>query len=292
MPARQLLWTVLLLWGVAFCGQASSSDTSTRALALKLVLPETPSEYERTPLPAHFDRGLLRRYDNTPRDNRLTNAGARLGRVLFYDPLLSSTGKISCGSCHAQARAFAEGRRRSRGVHGKRGRRNSMSLVNLRYHPTDRYFWDERAGSLEQQVLGPIQDPVEMALALEALPGRVRLRPAYAALFERAFGDGRVTTDRVAKALAQFVRALVSYRSRYDFGIARVATVGESFPNFTTQENEGKALFFGGRGGGRCAGCHAVDGGRGPGRRGPDGIAGRRRGGGAVSGKPALFRVR
>ena len=91
-------------------------------------------------------------------------------------------------------------------------------------------------------------------------------RPEYAALFEAAFGDDAITNERAAKALAQFVRALVSFRSRYDDGLARVADVDKDFPNFSKLENEGKALFFGGRGAGRCAGCHTVGGRRGRGR--------------------------
>lgn len=131
-----------------------------------------------------------------------------------------------------------------------------------------------------------------MALSLEALPDRVGLRSAYGPLFQQAFGDPAVNSDRVARALAQFVRSLVSFQSRYDLGIARVSDVEQPFPNFTKLENEGKTLFFGGRGAGRCASCHAVAPGRGRGGgRGPGG--GRGFGGGrgraGADNKPALF---
>ena len=238
-----------------------------RALALELRLPETPFVYAAAPLPGHVDGGLLRRFDNTPRSNRLTDAGVALGRALFYDPLLSSTGTISCASCHDQSRGFAEKRRRSVGVHGRRGGRNAMSLVNLRYHASGGFFWDERSRTLEEQVLQPIQDEKEMALPREKIVARVSTRADYPDLFEAAFGSRTITEDRVAKALAQFVRALTSFNSKYDVGLARVESVDEPFPNFTKLENDGKDIFFGGGRQGRCASCHTVDRRRGP-RRG------------------------
>ena len=235
-----------------------------RALKKQFQLPATPYRYVA-------EAGLPHFFDNTPRHNPTTDAGVALGRVLFHDPLLSSNGKVSCATCHDQKRAFAERRRTSRGVHGRKGRRNALSLVNLRFHPTDRYFWDERAGSIEEQVLLPIQDPLEMAMPLELLPHRVRLRKAYKPLFREAFGDESITTLRIAQALAQFVRSLVSTDSKYDRGLAQVDDVLEDFPNFTKQENLGKQIFFQGGRGGSCASCHVADArrGRGRGRRGP-----------------------
>ncbi|MDJ0523276.1 MAG: cytochrome c peroxidase [Planctomycetota bacterium] len=286
------LLAVLLLAFAALAGEAASSDGTARALALRLQLPKTAYDYVGSALPEHASAIVRRRFDNTPRSNRLTNAGATLGRVLFHDPLLSANGTVSCATCHDQKRAFAERRRTSRGVGGKRGRRNALSLVNLRYHPTNRFFWDERVSSLEEQVLEPIQDPVEMAMSLGKLPARVALRAEYAQLFEAAFGTPEVTTPRIAKALAQFVRSLTSYRSKYDVGLARVTDVQQPFPNFTALENEGKALFFGGRGGGRCASCHVADAGRGAGGRGPRAIAGRLGGETGTGNRPVLFTAR
>ena len=196
-----LLLTTLVLWGGTSLVAAQPSASERRALALRLDLPASPHDYESERLPAHFASGRFRRPDNAPRENRVTNAGALLGRVLFYDPLLSASGTVSCGSCHQQEHAFAERSRVSRGVRGRRGTRNSMSLVNLRFHPTDRYFWDERAASLEEQVLQPIQDPREMAMPLDQLADRVALRPEYAELFHWAFGDERVTNERIGRAL-------------------------------------------------------------------------------------------
>src|SRR5262245_43057118 len=109
-----------------------------------LSLPETPYRYAGIELPAHFRSSAARRFDNTPSDNPVTDAGATLGRVLFYDTRLSANNSMACGSCHLQSRAFADPDRSSKGFEGKRTDRNSPSLVNLRFYPGGRFFWDER----------------------------------------------------------------------------------------------------------------------------------------------------
>ena len=107
--------------------------------------PRRLDNYASPDLPAHFRTALVRRLDNTPADNPTTDAGATLGRVLFYDRRLSADGTLSCGSCHVQAHAFADPGRFSKGVGGRLGDRNAMALVNARYHARGRFFWDERA---------------------------------------------------------------------------------------------------------------------------------------------------
>jgi cytochrome c peroxidase len=132
-----------------------------------------------------------------------------------------------------------------------------MSLMEARYYRNGRFFWDERAATLEDQVLMPIQNEVEMGLTLEELAARVKAQSYYPPLFEQAFGDPEITTDRISRALAQFVRSIVSSRSRYDEGLAAVNDPAAPFPGFTAQENQGKALFLGPAG---CAPCHLDDG--------------------------------
>ena len=112
-----------------------------------LRLPDTPYHYADIDLPAHFKTRAARRFDNTPADNRVTDIGATLGRVLFYDTRLSVNNTIACGSCHEQSRAFTDPQRFSKGFEGQLGDRNAMSLVDLRYYPRGRFFWDERAGA-------------------------------------------------------------------------------------------------------------------------------------------------
>jgi cytochrome c peroxidase len=218
-----------------------------------LELPWPPYDYD-PPLPAHFTTPAVLALDNTPPDNPISDAGATLGRVLFYDPALSLNESISCASCHRQAEAFSDPVELSEGFDGGLTGRNSMSLVNARFYATGRFFWDERAATLEEQVLRPIQDPVEMGMTLDELVTRLQARPYYAFLFEQAFGDPAIDSDRIARALAQFVRSITSYRSPYDEGLAAVG--GDplvDFPAFTAQENLGKQVFFGV---GNCAPCH------------------------------------
>ncbi len=218
-------------------------------------MPEQPYDYSTTQLPAHF-AAVASRFDNTPAGNQISDDGATLGRVLFYDRKLSRNGTTSCATCHRQEFAFAENRRLSVGFEGKSVARNSMSLINLRYYPRGRMFWDERAASLEQQVLMPIENEIEMGHELGLLTGQLQSDPIYPPLFRRAFGDAEVTERRIAQALAQFVRSIVSYRSRYDRGRAQVESIDDPFPNFSDQENYGKQMFLGR---GNCASCHLED---------------------------------
>jgi cytochrome c peroxidase len=194
---------------------------------------------------------VARRFDNTPDDNPVTDHGATLGRVLFYDTRLSANNTVFCGSCHVQKHAFIDPNHSSKGFDGKRTDRHAMSLVNLRYQTRGRFFWDERAGSLEEAVLVPIQSQVEMGQDPTRLTEVLARDEHYPGLFRKAFGDGKVTPERTARALAQFLRSMVSCQSRYDEGRARAGSARDDFENFTTQENRGKALFLN-----HCALCH------------------------------------
>src|SRR5262245_15642104 len=116
---------------------ASQQNVPVRTLRL----PDTAYEYANVPLPAHFQN--TRAVDNTPADNPITNGGATLGRVLFYDTALSANNTTSCSSCHKQERAFADPNRASRGFDGRLTDRHAMNLTGLRYHAFARFFWDE-----------------------------------------------------------------------------------------------------------------------------------------------------
>ena len=200
-------------------------------------------------------------HDNTPATNPTTSNGATLGRVLFYDKDLSANGTVACGSCHEQARGFSDARTLSVGFAGGNTRRHSMGLSEARFYQRGRAFWDERAQTFEIQALTPIQDPVEMGMTLPELETRLAQKSYYPGLFAAAFGDPAITADRIGKALAQFVRSLVSITSRYDQGRAMVANFNQPFPNFTAQENQGKTLFLmpPQNGGAGCGGCHATE---------------------------------
>ncbi|MCB9679619.1 MAG: cytochrome-c peroxidase [Alphaproteobacteria bacterium] len=212
------------------------------------------------PVPAHLE-DALDRADNTPGDNPITTSGATLGRVLFWDHELSANRSLACASCHVDVVGFADDVPLSEGFDGGLTGRKSMPLVNLRYYRPGRMFWDERADSIEEQVLMPIQDDVEMGLSLDELVSRVSDAPYYGPLFEAAFGDREVTDDRISDALAQFVRSMTSFDSAWDVGFAATGDAAQPFPNYSAQENRGKDIFFGriqpdGPNGPLCNACH------------------------------------
>jgi len=231
----------------ACAGEEAAEVVTTRVLRL----PEKLDNYANMNLPAHFTGRGVRRFDNTPTDNPITDAGATLGRALFYDNRLSVNRTLACASCHQQKHAFSDPRRFSKGHDGVEGDRNAMPLVNLRFEPSGRFFWDERAHSLEEQVLMPIQNKREMGQDLTTLIERLGEDKTYAKLFKQAFGDEEVSKERTAKALAQFVRSLVSYHSKFDVGMTQAESLRDNFPNFTRRENRGKNLFAR-----NCAVCH------------------------------------
>lgn len=214
------------------------------------TLPDLPYEYANVPLPPQFTTNQLNNADNTPNNNLITNQGATLGRVLFYDKRLSVNDTVACASCHLQANSFTDPGQFSTGFAGGSTSRNAMSLANARFYNSGRFFWDERAASLEDQTLMPIENSVEMGMNLDDLVVKLGAEPYYPPLFEAAFGSPDVTRERISFALAQFVRSMVSYRSRYDLGLST------NFSNFTPQENQGRQIF---NGRGRCNTCHVTD---------------------------------
>lgn len=215
-----------------------------------LHLPTVTFNYATPTLPLSFSVNPILAQDNTPLNNLTTDNGATLGRVLFYDKRLSTNQTVSCASCHQQKFGFSDPRRFSVGFDGSTGTRNAMGLSHARWYQRRSFFWDERAATLETQVLLPIQNPIEMGLNLETLTNRLANEPFYTNLFTRTFGSPTVTSDRISRALAQFVRSIVSVQSKYDTGVSN------NFANFTALENQGRQIF---NGPGGCAACHGTD---------------------------------
>ncbi|TAF68078.1 MAG: cytochrome-c peroxidase [Cytophagales bacterium] len=172
-----------------------------------------PTQPTSTPfslqLPAHFGKKFT-----IPPDNALTEEGIALGRMLFYDVRLSRNNSTSCASCHEQKRAFSDGLAFSVGFRGKTTSRSAMALVNLLW--VDKFFWDGRANSLEEQALHPIVDSIEMGMTLKDLEQKLQQIPEYPPLFLKAFGAENITAENIAKAIAQFERTLISSNSKYD----------------------------------------------------------------------------
>ena len=213
----------------------------------RLELPEIPYDYTGYEVPEHFISIFMELLNSEPESNALTDDGATLGRVLFYDVSLSENLTKSCGSCHHQELGFADGTKFSTGFEGALTQRNSMHLVNHRWNR--RFFWDLRAQNLESQVLMPIQDHIEMGMELGDVIDRLEANEDYPRLFEKAFGDAEINENRVSRALAQFVRSMISFSTKYDEGLYN------DFTNYTEQELQGKELFFGGET--RCNQCHS-----------------------------------
>ena len=236
----------------AYFDGANQNIASTTTNALQL--PATNYNYANPALPAEFLVNPILAEDNTPANNTNTDAGATLGRALFYDRRLSTNQTISCASCHQQKYGFSDPRQFSVGWDGSLGTRNAMGLNNGRWYQRKKFFWDERAATLEDQTLMPIQNPIEMGMTLAALTNRLAAEPYYTNLFARAFGSTAVTTNRISQALAQFVRSIVTTQSKYDLGLTN------NFANFTTQENTGRQIFFGLNGSkATCSLCHLTD---------------------------------
>ena len=237
----------------AFYDSARQDISSTTTNAL--LLPASPFNYANPQLPASFLIQPILGQDNTPATNLTTDAGATLGRILFYDKRLSTNQTISCASCHQQAFGFSDPRQFSVGFDGSTGGRNAMGLSNARWYQRRHFFWDERANTLEDQVLMPIQNSIEMGMTLEALTNRLAAEPFYTNLFATTFGSPGIDTNRISRALAQFVRSIISVKSKYDTGVSN------NFANFTADENLGRQIFLGQVGNPRatCAACHGTD---------------------------------
>ncbi|MEY2518864.1 MAG: cytochrome c peroxidase [Verrucomicrobiota bacterium] len=198
----------------------------------------------------------------------ITNTGATLGRLLFYDKRLSRNNTVSCNSCHQQAYAFGNPAVAGSGVSGITGR-HPMRLANAGFAQapvagSGAFFWDRRAPSLESAVTQPIRNAIEMGFSgtngdpdFAQLIANLSVLPEYQLLFTYAFGSHVIDETGIQKALSQFIRSIRSFDSKYDAG-APLALVTQPFPNFTESENRGKQIYLNppSPGGAGCAFCH------------------------------------
>ena len=175
-----------------------------------------------------------------PHDNPLTVERVELGRTLFFDKRVSINNRQSCADCHSPDKAFTDGRRTARGAEGDLGARNSMPLFNLAWKRE--FFWDGRAKSLRDQVLQPIQNPVEMHQSLTNLVKKLGEQggppdaPDYSALFTAAFGAPEITAEKISLALENYLLTLTSYDAKFD-------RVMQGTEKFTDEEQRGFELF-------------------------------------------------
>lgn len=203
--------------------------------------------------PSHFPQMII------PADNPMKLEGVELGKQLFYDTRLSLDNSISCASCHNQESAFSDPRQFSLGVGDSVGGRNSMALINLGWQQF--FFWDGRAKTLEQQILGPVENPVEMHLPWDEAVKRISDVKSYRESFKQVFQTKTITKELVAKAIAQFLRTLISANSKYDVmykqenGFTLTESEEMIWNDVTPEEKAGYDLFKS-LNGADCFHCH------------------------------------
>ena len=231
---------VLLVFGASSCKDDSPNTTNT-------------VEHDTTPY--ELSLGSFPNPELSS-DNSLTVQGVKLGRMLFYEKMLSKDGSQACASCHLQEFAFTDTARLSIGVRGLEGKRQAMSVFNMAWH-TNEFFWDGRAHLLRDQALLPIQDELEMDETLENVISKLQNSDMYKDQFVRAFGSAEITAERISLALEQFMNSIVSNQSKYD-EFLKDSTV------FTPSEKRGMQLFFTeyneffpDASGADCAHCHS-----------------------------------
>lgn len=213
---------------------AASVGVQTRPTPLQLRYPPWANDSLHAPI--------------VPYDNPLTVEGVALGRRLFYEKALSRDGDLSCGSCHVQRHAFSDPHRYSVGMDARAGSRNAMALVNLAW--SHFFFWDARAITLELQAFEPVKDHRELFNSWPEVVQRLKEKPAYDGLFQRAFGTMDYDSSHIVFALAQFERTLISFDSPFDrfhYGCDSTA--------LSAAQQRGKDLFFGKA---HCSDCHEL----------------------------------
>jgi cytochrome c peroxidase len=248
-------------FGVAFAGfvmlfTQCKLENSVQNLAGKPTLPEQVANYASFKAPAGQNGGFGNPTDPifgggfgmNSANPQITDNGATLGRVLFYDTKLSLNNAVACASCHKQDLAFADEASGSVGFGGKITPRNSMAIVNAGFN--NNLFWDSRAASVKDLVSLPIQNHIEMGMeSMDQLTRKLKQVDYYGDLFKKAYGTNEVSGDRIASALAQFVGSMVSSDSKWDQGMAN------DHANYTPMEKVGKDLFFSVKA--KCSQCHA-----------------------------------
>jgi cytochrome c peroxidase len=226
--------------------------TAAIALGAPVASAAEPAKIDRSGAPAPESLALLRaKYARPgappfPADNAWSAAREELGRTLFFDPRLSRSGVMSCATCHNPGFSWGDGLARGVGHAAKALPRRSPTLLNVAW--AEALFWDGRAGTLEEQALGPIASPDEMNLPLEELVPKIQAVRGYVAMFERAYPGEAVSTNTIAKAIATFERTVVSGAAPFDRWVEgdEDAISTEAVRGFVVFNDKAK-----------CASCHS-----------------------------------
>lgn len=219
------------------------------------VMPTSPADVvEQDTTAYNFTFGDLPAPD-LPADNVLTEQGVQLGRMLFYEKMLSRDNSQACADCHRQEHGFSDTTRFSLGVDMLAGRRQAMAVFNMAWN-SNAFFWDGRSHLLRDQALLPIQDELEMDESLDNVIAKLSADKSYTDQFTRVFGSDDITEDRMALAMEQFMLSIVSHDSKYDQWQSGSAILTESEERgrqlFETEYNP----FFPEFSGADCAHCH------------------------------------
>lgn len=229
---------VLLITSFLFSCSSSDNDPVYQATPIDLEIPQIFSNLLLPPA--------------IPSDNPQTIEGIALGRKLFYEPLLSGDGTQACADCHLSENSFTDPDRFSTGITGEIGTRNAMPIYNFAWNFEKKFFWDGRAIGLEDQALGPVENPIEMNNTWPNAVATLQATSNYPELFSQAFGTSTITKELVTKAIAQFERTMISGNSRFDqylLGDQNAVTASE-INGFNVFMNEDK---------GDCFHCHGSD---------------------------------
>ncbi len=243
------------------------SDEEFVTITQDLTLPKVVHNYE-----LHLGEHFLPPGKTFPQINTLSlaeiqsnNNKATLGRVIFYDQSLSIDGKVSCASCHKPELAFADDKRKSKGVNDISTKRNALALATtlsfkISYNPFDasqsrsKFSWDDASPTLDVQVRNAFRIENQMGINDEELFNRIKSKPYYDILFTKAFGENEVNGERIGQAVEAFINAISSVNSKFDRGLEGAQAFSEEspFPNFTAEENLGKTIYNK-----NCAVCHS-----------------------------------
>lgn len=214
-------------------------------------------EYKATPyvldIPSHFPDMII------PADNPMTVEGVELGRYLFYEKKLSGDNTMSCASCHFPESSFSDPNQYSTGIDGIQGNRQSMALVNMGWE--NFFFWDGRKTTLEEQIIDPVINPIEMHESWKNAVSKLNKDMNYRNRFFRAFGEEGIDSIKAAKAIAQFIRTMISGQSKFDVmykyenGMSLSSSEQSIFQTIDPEEWAGYDLFKS-LNGADCFHCH------------------------------------
>lgn len=266
----KLVYLFVITFFVVSCSEERNQDDydgdEYAVISEELDLPKVVNSYQLT-LGEHFlppGKTYPKLNTNSLLSIRENNNQSTLGRVLFYDTNLSLDRNISCASCHNPERAFSDEVKFSEGVGDVITKRNSLALATtlsfkISYNPIDptlsgsKFSWDDSASSLEQQVKNAFRNENEMNIDDEEIKNRISEQDFYSILFEKAYGDEEVNSERIAQAITAFVNSISAVNSKFDDGLEASSgfSVENDFYNFTEEENIGKSLYNS-----NCASCH------------------------------------